>query len=157
MRIGTGFDVHRLVSGRPLLLAGIEIPYSKGLQGHSDADVVLHAVGDALLGAAALGDLGAHFPPGDPQTAGIASSHFLERIMIMVGDAGWRPGNLDCTVIAEQPRLAPHLPRMRAHLAGLLGLPLGGVSIKATTTEGLGSIGRGEGIATQAVVLLQRV
>ncbi len=155
LRIGTGFDVHPLVEGRPLLLGGVRIPHSHGLQGHSDADVLLHAVTDALLGAAALGDLGRFFPPDDPRFAGADSAVLLGEVVESVRAEGWRPGNVDCTIIAERPRLAPHLPRMRANLAGMLRLPEDRVSVKATTTEGLGFTGRGEGIAAQAVVLLE--
>lgn len=154
LRIGTGFDVHRLVAGRPLILGGVSIPFEKGLAGHSDADVVLHALADALLGAAALGDLGQHFPPGDPRYAGADSGDLLRQVVAKVDSAGWAALNADITVIAEAPKLAPHVPTMRRAVAGLLGLSTDAVSIKATTTEGLGFTGRGEGIAAQAVVLL---
>jgi len=154
-RIGTGFDVHALVAGRRLILGGVEIPHSHGLEGHSDADVLLHAVADALLGALALGDLGHWFPPGDPHTAGADSADLLGQVVAEVSRRGWRAANLDCTVIAERPRLAPHVPAMRARLAQVLGVTLECVSVKATTSEGLGFTGRGEGIAAQAVVLLE--
>lgn len=154
-RIGTGFDVHALVEGRPLVLGGVRIAHSHGLQGHSDADVLLHAVADALLGALALGDLGQWFPPDDPRTAGADSAALLAQVVERVHREGWRTGNLDCTVIAERPRLAPHVPAMRANLARLLDVPAERVSVKATTSEGLGFTGRGEGIAAQAVVLLE--
>lgn len=154
LRIGTGFDVHRLVAGRPLILGGVSIPHDRGLAGHSDADVVLHALADALLGAAALGDLGRHFPPGDPRHAGADSRDLLRQVAALVTTAGWAALNADVTVIAEAPKLAPHVPAMRQVVADLLALPLDAVSIKATTTEGLGFTGRGEGIAAQAVVLL---
>lgn len=154
LRIGTGFDVHRLVVGRPLILGGVTIPYERGLAGHSDADVVLHALADALLGAAALGDLGKHFPPGDSRFAGADSRDLLRQVTAMVATAGWAALNVDVTVIAEAPRLSPHVTAMRQVMAELLALPLGAVSVKATTTEGLGFTGRGEGIAAQAVVLL---
>lgn len=154
-RIGTGLDVHALVEGRPLVLGGVTIPHTHGLAGHSDADVLLHAVTDALLGALALGDLGQWFPPDDPRYAGADSAALLGQVMARVQAEGWRPGNVDCTVIAERPRLVPHVPAMRTSLARLLGVPQDRVSVKATTTEGLGFTGRGEGVAAQAVVLLE--
>ena len=157
LRVGTGFDVHALVEGRPLLLGGVAIPHSHGLQGHSDADVLLHAVANALLGALALGDLGQWFPPDDPRYAGADSAHLLAQVVAQVRQRGWRAANLDCTVIAERPRLAPHVHAMRERLAGLLGVATERVSVKATTTEGLGFTGRAEGIAAQAVVLLEEV
>ncbi|MBI3993578.1 MAG: 2-C-methyl-D-erythritol 2,4-cyclodiphosphate synthase [Candidatus Lambdaproteobacteria bacterium] len=156
MRIGIGYDVHRLEPGRPLMLGGVHIPHPLGLAGHSDADVLLHAVGDALLGAAAKGDLGRHFPPGDPATAGIESSVLLRRIVALLDADGWRAVNVDATVIAERPRLAPHVPAMRDHIATLLRLTADAVSVKATTTEGLGWSGREEGMGAQAVVLIER-
>ena len=155
LRIGTGFDVHALVEGRRLVLGGVTIPHSQGLEGHSDADVLLHAVANALLGALALGDIGHWFPPGDPRFAGADSAALLAQVAAEVERKGWRTANLDCTVIAERPRLAPHIPAMRARLAALLGVALDSVSVKATTSEGLGFTGRGEGIAAQAVVLLE--
>jgi 2-C-methyl-D-erythritol 2,4-cyclodiphosphate synthase len=155
LRIGTGFDVHALVPGRPLLLGGVKIPHTHGLQGHSDADVLLHAVADALLGALALGDLGHWFPPDDPRYAGADSAVLLAQVVAEVSRRGWRAANLDCTVIAERPKLAPHVPAMRERLAAVLGVELERVSVKATTTEALGFTGRGEGIAAQAVVLLE--
>ena len=155
LRIGTGFDVHALVEGRRLILGGVTIPHSHGLEGHSDADVLLHAVANALLGALALGDIGHWFPPGDPRYAGADSAALLAQVAAEVERKGWRTANLDCTVIAERPRLAPHIPAMRARLAALLGVGLDCVSVKATTSEGLGFTGRGEGIAAQAVVLLE--
>jgi len=155
-RIGTGFDVHPLIQGRKLILGGVHVPHPLGLQGHSDADVLLHALCDALLGALALGDLGHHFPPGDPRWAGVRSTLLLEEVMKRVWALGWRAGNVDCTIIAEQPRLAPHLPDMRDTLMRLMKLPPDAVSIKATTSERLGFTGREEGIAAQAVVLLAR-
>lgn len=154
LRIGTGFDVHALVAGRPLVLGGVTVPHTHGLAGHSDADVLLHAVADALLGALALGDLGQWFPPGDPRYAGADSGALLARVVERVHREGWRTGNVDCTVIAERPRLAPHVAAMRANLARLLAVTEDCVSVKATTTEALGFTGRGEGIAAQAVVLL---
>jgi 2-C-methyl-D-erythritol 2,4-cyclodiphosphate synthase len=155
LRIGTGYDVHPLVEGRPLVLGGVTISHTHGLLGHSDADVLLHAVADALLGALALGDLGQWFPPGDPATAGADSAALLARVVAEVAQRGWRTANLDCTVIAERPRLAPHLPAMRARLAAVLGVDAGRISVKAKSAEGLGAIGRGEGIAAQAVLLLE--
>jgi 2-C-methyl-D-erythritol 4-phosphate cytidylyltransferase/2-C-methyl-D-erythritol 2,4-cyclodiphosphate synthase len=153
-RVGTGFDVHRLVPGRPLILGGVAIPHPQGLLGHSDADVLCHAVGDALLGAAALGDLGRHFPPTDPELEGISSLLLLERIATLLQQEGFTPWNVDATVICEAPRLAPHVEAMRANLARALGIAEARVSVKATTTEGLGTTGRREGIAAQAAVLL---
>lgn len=153
-RVGTGYDVHRLVPGRPLILGGVQIPYPLGLQGHSDADVLAHAVGDALLGAAALGDLGRHFPPTDPSIRGIGSLVLLERIASMVAKAGLVIGNVDATVVCQAPRLTSHIAQMQANLARCLGLSASQVSVKATTTEGLGFTGQGDGLAAQAVVLL---
>ncbi|MBI4084208.1 MAG: 2-C-methyl-D-erythritol 2,4-cyclodiphosphate synthase [Candidatus Lambdaproteobacteria bacterium] len=155
MRVGTGYDVHRLVAGRPLVLGGVRIPHALGLLGHSDADALLHAVCDALLGAAALGDLGRHFPSGDPRYENADSRELLRTVVALLGAQGWRASNLDCTVVAERPRLAPYIEAMRDTLAGLLGLTRDRVSVKATTTEGLGYIGREEGIAAQAVVLIE--
>lgn len=153
VRIGTGFDVHPLVKDRPLVLGGVTIPHAFGLLGHSDADVVCHAVTDALLGAMALGDMGRHFPPGDDRYAGADSGLLLKTVVDMVREKGWRVGNMDCTVIAEKPKLAPHVPLMRANLAAWLNVDEDCVSVKATTTEHLGFTGRAEGIAAQAVVL----
>lgn len=155
LRSGIGYDVHRLVSGRPLILGGVEIPHAKGLEGHSDADVLAHAIGDALLGAAALGDLGQHFPPSDPRWAGADSLQLLRQIVELVAQAGLRPQNVDSVLICEAPKLAPHIPEMRRRLAEVLGLEVTHVAVKATTTEGLGFAGRGEGIAAQATVLLR--
>ena len=155
MRVGSGFDVHALVEGRPLMLGGVAVPHTHGLLGHSDADVLLHAVADALLGALALGDLGHWFPPDDPRFEGADSTGLLAQVVAEVQRRGWRTANLDCTLIAEQPRLAPHVPAMRERLAGILGVALDCVSVKATTTERLGFTGRAEGIAAQAVVLLE--
>lgn len=157
LRIGSGFDVHPLVTGRPLVLGGVTIPYEKGLEGDSDADVLLHAVADALLGAVALGDLGRWFPPGDPAHAGADSSILLREVVQRVRDEGWVIGNLDCTVIAQQPRLAPHVPAMRSNLARWLEVPEDRISVKATTTDRLGFTGRGEGIAAQTVVMVEAV
>jgi 2-C-methyl-D-erythritol 2,4-cyclodiphosphate synthase len=155
LRVGTGFDAHALVQGRPLIVGGVTVPHSHGLQGHSDADVLLHAVADALLGALALGDLGHWFPPGDPRYAGADSAALLGTVVAEVLRRGWRTANLDCTVIAERPRLAPHVPAMRERLAAVLGVALDRVSVKATTTDALGFTGRQEGIAAQAIVLLE--
>ena len=157
MRIGIGYDVHRLVRGRPLILGGVRIDSEWGLAGHSDADTLLHAIGDALLGALALGDLGHHFPDSDPCYLGIDSRTLLRRVMAMVQDQAYRLQNLDTVVIAQKPRLAPHIPEMRRNVAELLGTDLGSVSVKAKTAEGLGALGRSEGIAVQAVCLIEQV
>jgi 2-C-methyl-D-erythritol 4-phosphate cytidylyltransferase/2-C-methyl-D-erythritol 2,4-cyclodiphosphate synthase len=153
-RIGHGFDVHRLRRGRRLVLAGVEIPGELGLEGHSDADVVLHAVSDAVLGAAAAGDLGSHFPPDEERWRDAASARFLEHALGLARQRQLVPINCDVTVIGERPRVAPHREAMRRELARLMDLPLDDVSIKATTTEGLGFAGRGEGLAAMAVVLM---
>ncbi len=154
MRIGQGYDVHRLVEGRRLILGGVEIPYEKGLLGHSDADVLLHALMDALLGAAALGDIGQHFPDKDPQYEGADSMELLGRVCALLRQKGYRVGNCDCTVIAQRPKLAPYIPAMRENIASALGIPTDRVSVKATTEEGLGFTGEGAGIAAQAIALL---
>jgi 2-C-methyl-D-erythritol 2,4-cyclodiphosphate synthase len=154
IRIGNGFDVHALVAGRRLVLGGVTIPYERGLEGHSDADALLHAVGDAILGALALGDLGAHFPDTDSRWKDADSRVLLRHVASLAFAGGWRIGNLDATLIAQAPKLAPHVPAMRANLAADLGCELGEVSVKATTTERLGFAGRGEGIAALATVLL---
>jgi 2-C-methyl-D-erythritol 2,4-cyclodiphosphate synthase len=155
-RVGFGFDVHRLVEGRPLILCGIKVPHEKGLLGHSDADVALHALIDALLGAAGLGDIGQHFPDTDEKYRGISSLKLLEETLVKVKKAGFSLGNVDLTIVAQRPRLSPHIPKMRTKLAEALGLPESAVNIKAKTTEGLGFCGREEGIAAYAVVLLYR-
>jgi len=157
IRIGNGFDVHALVAGRPLILGGVTIPHDRGLEGHSDADVLLHAVADAILGALALGDLGAHFPDTDPRWKGADSRALLRHIAGLMHDRGYRIGNVDATVIAQAPKLAPHVPAMRANLAADLRCVVDDVSVKATTTERLGFTGRGEGIAAMATVLVARV
>ena len=157
MRVGFGYDAHRLTPGRRLVLGGVEIPHPVGLSGHSDADVLTHALGDALLGAVAAGDLGRHFPDSDPTYRGISSLILLERIMTVVQARGFQPVNVDVTVVAEQPRLAPHVPRMIDNLAPILGLAPDAVSIKATSTEKMGFAGREEGIAAYAVVLVASV
>ena len=154
MRIGQGFDAHRLVAGRPLVLGGAEIPSERGLEGHSDGDVLLHAVASALLGALGEGDLGRHFPSSDPALAGIPSRAIVSRVAALVRAAGLAIGNVDATVVAETPRLAPHLAAMRAAIAEALGTEPARVNVKATSTDGLGAIGRGEGIAALAVALL---
>jgi len=153
-RVGQGFDAHRLVAGRALWLGGIQVPHDRGLEGHSDGDALLHAIMDALLGALARGDLGSHFPSSDESLRGIASAELLGRVVEQMAAAGLAVGNLDATVVAEAPRLAPHQPAMRARVAALLDAPVEAVNIKITSTDGLGAIGRGEGIAAQAVVLL---
>jgi len=155
MRIGMGFDMHRLVSGRRLILGGVEIPFEKGLLGHSDADVLTHAVCDALLGAAGLGDIGQHFPDTDPVWAGIESLKLLERVREMIAN-DWIIANLDVTVMAQAPKIGPYRETMGLRLAAVLGIDPTQINIKATTTEGLGAVGRGEGIAAQCIVLLQR-
>ncbi|MGE5509214.1 MAG: 2-C-methyl-D-erythritol 2,4-cyclodiphosphate synthase [Chitinophagales bacterium] len=154
MRVGMGYDVHRLVEGRDLVLGGVRVPYEQGLLGHSDADVLTHALIDALLGAAGLGDIGQQFPDTDPAYAGADSLGLLARVRAMVAEAGFRVHNVDVVVIAQRPKLAPHLSAMRERLAAVLGCEPGAVGLKATTTEGLGFAGRGEGIAAQAVCLL---
>ena len=155
MRIGQGFDVHRLVAGRRLVIGGVEIAHDKGLLGHSDADVLLHAVCDALLGAAALGDIGKHFPDSDPKYRGIDSRELLRNVMALLGARGRRVVNVDATIIAQAPRMAPHIPKMVANIAADLGLEPHCVNVKATTTEELGFTGRGEGIAAQAICLVE--
>ncbi len=154
MRIGHGYDVHRLVEGRSLILGGVQIPHTTGLLGHSDADVLTHAVMDALLGAAALGDIGKLFPDSDNAYAGADSLKLAEKVATRVRVAGYEIGNVDVTVIAEAPKLAPHILHMRERLAAALGVTLSAISIKATTEEGLGFSGKGEGIAAHAVCLL---
>ena len=154
MRIGQGFDAHRLVPGRPLWLGGTLIPHERGLEGHSDGDVLLHAVASALLGALGDGDLGRHFPSTDPALAGIASRAILERVVARVRAAGLAIGNVDATVVAQEPRLAPHLETLRASVADALGTDRSRVNVKATSTDGIGGIGRGEGIAAMAIALL---
>ena len=154
MRIGQGFDAHRLVAGRPLRLGGLEIPHARGLEGHSDGDVLLHAIASALLGALGAGDLGRHFPSSDPALAGVASRAIVERVVARVRSAGLALGNVDATLVAQEPRLAPHLEKIAASVADALGADPSCVNVKATSTDGLGAIGRGEGIAALAVVLL---
>lgn len=156
MRIGHGYDVHRLIAGRKLVLGGVEIPYILGLDGHSDADVLLHAIMDALLGAAALGDIGRLFPDTDPAYKGISSVLLLETVAARIREAGYEVGNVDATVIAQKPKLAPHIPAMREIVAKTLGVDLDQINIKATTEEHLGFSGREEGIAAHAVCLLEQ-
>ena len=155
-RIGQGYDVHVLVEGRPLFLGGVRIAHPRGLLGHSDADVLLHAITDALLGAAGLGDIGRHFPDSDPAYAGADSRVLLRAAMDKVRAAGWRVGNVDCTIVAEAPRIAPHAAAMCTCIASDLGIEPAQVNVKGKTTEKLGFTGRGEGIAAQAVALLLR-
>jgi 2-C-methyl-D-erythritol 4-phosphate cytidylyltransferase/2-C-methyl-D-erythritol 2,4-cyclodiphosphate synthase len=155
-RVGTGFDAHRLVEGRPLMLGGVRIEHARGLEGHSDGDCLLHAICDAILGALGAGDMGRHFPSTDARWKGAASLRFLEDVARLLAERGYALGNLDATVIAEAPALAPHLDAMRTQIAQVLAVPLESVSVKAKSTDALGAIGRGEGIAAQAVVLLQR-
>ncbi len=153
-RTGNGFDVHRLVEGRRCIVCGVDIPYEKGLLGHSDADVALHALSDALLGAAALGDIGAYFPDTDPQWKGADSRMLLREVVAILGRAGFAPHNVDVTIMAQAPKMLPHVPRMRQNVADDLGLDISRVSVKATTTERLGFTGRGEGIAAMATATI---
>ena len=154
MRVGQGFDVHRLVEGRRLVLGGVEVPHERGLEGHSDADVLAHAVAGALLGALGAGDLGTHFPSSDPAWAGASGAELLDPVLGRIGAAGLRIENVDATLIAQEPRLAPYTAAIRKGLAAMLRLEDGRVNVKVTSTDRLGAIGRGEGIAAQAVVLL---
>ena len=157
IRIGHGYDVHRLTEGRRLVLGGVEIPYDKGLLGHSDADVLLHAIADSLLGAAALGDIGKHFPDNDPKYKGISSMKLLGHVRELLEQNGYLVGNIDSTIVAQAPKLASYLPQMVENIAGVLGIEASQVSVKATTEERLGFTGSGEGIAAQAVCLLNSV
>ena len=156
MRIGHGYDVHRLVEGRKLILGGVEVPHTLGLLGHSDADVLTHAVMDALLGAAALGDIGRHFPDTDPAYKGADSLVLLDHVMALLDEAGWQVGNVDATILAQKPKLAPHIPQMRDNLARHRGVALEQVNVKATTEEKLGFTGAEQGIAAHAVCLLEQ-
>jgi 2-C-methyl-D-erythritol 2,4-cyclodiphosphate synthase len=156
IRVGEGWDVHALVEGRKLILGGVEIPYEKGLLGHSDADALLHAITDALLGAAGLGDIGRHFPDTDPQFKGADSGVLLAEAAARVRAAGWQIGNVDSTIVAQAPKMAPHIPAMRARIAALLGLEPEQVNVKAKTAEKLGPVGQGLSIEARAVALLQR-
>ena len=157
MRIGHGYDVHKLVEGRDLILGGVKIPYEKGLLGHSDADVLLHAVSDALLGAAALGDIGKHFPDTDPQYKGADSLELLRVVGEKIKEAGYKVGNIDVTMIAQRPKLAPHIPTMRENIARVLHVEVGQVNVKATTEEHLGFTGDGSGMSCHAVCLLENL
>ena len=157
IRIGHGYDVHRLTEGRRLVIGGVEIPYEKGLLGHSDADVLLHAISDALLGAAALGDIGHLFPDNDPAYKDADSLRLLQKVSSRLYTAGFRPSNIDATVIAQAPKLAPYINDMRRKIASALGLDIGAVSVKATTEEGLGFSGEGLGIAAHAVCLIESI
>lgn len=154
-RVGIGYDVHALVEDRKLILGGVEIPFQKGLSGWSDADVLIHAVMDALLGAAALGDIGTHFPPGEKEYEGISSLELLVRVKNLIDKKGWKIGNIDATILAEAPRLKPHIFTMTSNIAKALSLETTEINIKAGTNERLGFVGRGEGIAAQAVALLE--
>ena len=157
LRVGHGYDVHRLVEGRALILGGVTVPFDRGLLGHSDADVLTHAVMDALLGAAALGDIGKLFPDSDAAYAGADSIALLERVTALLREHGWQVGNVDATVAAQAPKLAPYVPDMRRRLAEAMGLDVDGVSVKATTEERLGFTGSGEGMAAHAVALIERL
>ena len=156
MRIGHGYDVHRLVADRKLIMGGVEIPWEKGLLGHSDADVLLHAIADAVLGALAMGDIGKHFPDTDPAFKGADSMKLLEHVVGLVRGRGYRVGNLDATIIAQQPKMAPHIQAMRENIARVCGVDVDRINVKATTEEGLGFTGSGEGISAHAVVLIDR-
>ncbi len=156
IRVGLGIDFHRFSPGRKLYLGGVEIPHEAGLEGHSDADVLLHAICDALLGAAALGDIGVHFPPGDPEYAGISSLTLLERVRKLLGEKGYVPLQVDATVIAQAPVISPYVPLMRERVAEVLGIPRENVSVKGTTPERMGALGRKEGIAALAVALVRK-
>ena len=157
MRIGEGYDVHRLTENRRLVLGGVEIPYEKGLLGHSDADALLHALMDAMLGALALGDIGKHFPDTDERYTGIDSRELLRHTAALIREKGWELGNADMTILAQAPKMAPHIQTMRANIAADLGTDIDNISVKATTEEKLGFTGAGEGIAARAVVLLKRI
>jgi 2-C-methyl-D-erythritol 2,4-cyclodiphosphate synthase len=154
LRIGQGFDAHQLVAGVRLVVGGVEIEYERGLAGHSDGDVLFHAVADAIIGALGEGDLGQHFPSSDSALAGIDSAKIVARVVALMDERGYHLSNVDATVIAQAPRLSPHQAKMRSNLAGLLGVPDAQVNVKLTTTDQLGALGRGEGMAAQAVVLL---
>ena len=157
MRVGMGYDVHKLVEGRDLIIGGVRIPHTLGLLGHSDADVLLHAIMDALLGAAGLGDIGKHFPDTDPQYKGISSMKLLSHVAELIRERGYVVENIDATIIAQKPKMAPHVPQMRANMAKAMGIDESQLNIKATTEEKLGFTGREEGIASQAICLLNEV
>ena len=157
MRIGMGYDVHRVVEGRDMIIGGVKLPYEKGLLGHSDADVLIHAIMDALLGAAALGDIGKHFPDTDPAYKGISSIRLLEHVGNLLDENGFIIENIDSTIIAQRPKMRPHIDQMRENIAKALGIEVERVNVKATTEEGLGFTGSGEGISSQAICLLQKL
>ena len=157
MRIGMGYDVHRLSAGRKLIMGGVDIPYEKGLLGHSDADVLIHAIMDALLGAAALGDIGSHFPDTDPAYEGISSIRLLEHVGKLLSDHGYKIGKIDATIIAQKPKMRPHIDQMRDNISNALKIRPDQVGVKATTEEGLGFTGSGEGISAHAVCLLEQI
>ena len=157
MRIGSGYDVHKLAEGRDCIIGGVKIPYEKGLLGHSDADVLLHAIADALLGAAALGDIGRHFPDNDPQYKGADSRKFLSHVVGLILAEGYCIINIDATIIAQKPKMAPHIEQMRKNIAEALGIEVDQINIKATTEEGLGFTGTGEGISSQAIAALESI
>ena len=157
MRVGMGYDVHKLVEGRDLIMGGVKIPYEKGLLGHSDADVLLHAISDALLGAAALGDIGKHFPDTDPKYKGADSLKLLEHVGKLLDERLYVIENIDATIIAQRPKMAPHIQKMRENIAGALGLEVDQVNVKATTEEGLGFTGSGEGISSQAICAIEKI
>jgi 2-C-methyl-D-erythritol 2,4-cyclodiphosphate synthase len=157
IRVGMGYDVHKLTEGRDLILGGVNIPWEKGLLGHSDADVLIHAIMDALLGAAALGDIGKHFPDTDPAYKGISSVKLLVHVAGLLKENGYAVGNIDATIIAQKPKMAPHIPQMRKNMADALGIPESKINVKATTEEGLGFTGSGEGISSQAICLLTEI
>ena len=157
MRVGMGYDVHKLTEGRKLILGGVDIPWEKGLLGHSDADVLIHAVMDALLGAAALGDIGKHFPDTEPAYKGISSVKLLVHVAGLLREHGYEVGNIDATIIAQKPKMAPHSPQMRKNMAEALGITESKINVKATTEEGLGFTGSGEGISSQAICLLTEI
>ncbi|QEK11141.1 2-C-methyl-D-erythritol 2,4-cyclodiphosphate synthase [Crassaminicella thermophila] len=156
MRVGMGYDVHKLVKGRKLILGGVEISYEKGLLGHSDADVLLHAIKDSLLGAAALGDIGKHFPDTDERFKGVSSIKLLLEVKNMLINRGYKVNNVDATIIAQKPKMAPYIEEMRKNIANALGVEVDRINVKATTTEGLGFTGTGEGIAAQAIASIER-
>ena len=156
IRVGLGYDVHKLVEGRKLMLGGVDIPYEKGLLGHSDADVLLHAITDALFGAAALGDIGSHFPDTDPRYKGADSLKLLEACGTELREYGWKIGNIDAVIVAQRPKLLPYVPQMRENIARVLGIDISQVSVKGKTEEGLGFTGSGEGMAVHAVCLLEK-
>jgi len=157
MRIGHGYDVHQLVEGRKLILGGVDIPYEKGLLGHSDADVLLHAIADAILGAIGEGDIGRHFPDTDPRYKGADSLKLLAHVMTLADSKGYKLGNMDATIVAQRPKLAPHIQMMREKIAGVLGVEIDRINVKATTTEELGFAGRGEGMAAYAVAVMEKI